>query len=115
MPENFSEWMQKLTPALVLAVLGGLVKLLQVGCRITLGRVVVSIMTAGFTGVVVFLLIQDLSMPQSLQAAIVGICGYSAGEILSVLSETVKKLSKKYSRRILDEEAKGASEVKDAE
>jgi hypothetical protein len=97
----FIEWLQRITPPLILAVVGGLVKLLRDSCKITLGRVVVSTITAGFAGVEVFLLIQDLGLPSYLQAGLVGISGFAAGEILDTLSNSVIKFTSLYSKKIL--------------
>ena len=97
----FIEWLQRITPPLILAVVGGLVKLLRDSCKITLGRVIVCIITAGFAGVEVFLLIQDLGLPSYLQAGLVGISGFAAGEILDTLSNSVVKFASLYSKKIL--------------
>lgn len=98
---SLAEWIQRLTPPLILAVVGGLVKLLRDSCKITLGRVFICILTAAFAGVEIFLLIQDLGLPSYIQAGIVGVSGFAAGEILDILQNSLLKATSCYSKKLL--------------
>ena len=73
-----------------LAVLGGIVKALQRQER-TFWSVVSGALTAGFTGIVVYLSIQHMDIPPGLRAGITGISGYAGGDLLPIL---VRKLCK---------------------
>lgn len=72
-------------PLALLAALGGIVRSMQAG-RCGLKAVCVAAVSAGFSGLVVHLLIAESGLPTGVQAAFVGISGYASGEILKILA-----------------------------
>lgn len=97
MPDKFfhiTESVLKLLPALALAVLGGLVKLLKEGRHITTGKMVGCILTAFFAGSLTLLFIQDLGIQLSCKAGIIGVSGFAAGEYLTVLSDGLTNIAR---------------------
>lgn len=84
------EYMAGAIPLALLAALGGVVRSMQAG-RCGLKAVTVAATTAGFTGLILHLLLQSSGLPAGVQAALVGIGGYASGELLKILAVRVCK------------------------
>lgn len=68
-----------------LSLLGGLVKWAR-GGRCSVWQLLVSLITAGFVGVLVHLVLSGTDIAPSIQAAVTGVCGFSAGDLLTIAS-----------------------------
>lgn len=97
MPERLiqlSDSLFKFLPALALAVLGGLVKLIREGRKITPLKIIGCLLSAFFAGSITLLFVQDLPIASSVKAGIIAVSGFAAGEYLSVLSDALIKITK---------------------
>lgn len=95
MPNRFiPESFEKLLPALALAVLGGLVKVIKEGRQITIGRLFGCLLTAFFTGSITLLFIHDFPISLSCKAGVIAMSGFLGGEYLNVVSDGIIKLTK---------------------
>lgn len=74
-----------IVPVIILAMLGGVVRSVQAGSY-GLRAVLFAAISAGFTGVIMSLLLQHSGLPNGVQAALVGVSGYASGEILKILA-----------------------------
>lgn len=89
--DTIYHWLEA-TPAVGLAILGGVVRVLiarkrrDCPIRVLLLDIVVGALTAGFAGFVTWLLLESTSIPGGIQAGIVGMAGYSGPQLLSVFS-----------------------------
>ena len=72
-------------PLALLAALGGIVRAMQAG-KCGLKAVAVAAITALFAGSVVGLLLSTTGWPAPVQAGLVGLSGYAAGEMLKILA-----------------------------
>lgn len=77
-------------PPVLLASIGGAVRLLRGNRRCSFRAVVAELATAAFTGMVVHLLLADLAfIPPTAKSACVALSGYSGGVLLNILAERV--------------------------
>lgn len=74
-----------------LAIIGGVVKVLHKGEERSLGKVLVSMLTAGFVGAITYLMIENFSIPVGMKAACVGMAGYASGSILPTAEKWISK------------------------
>lgn len=72
-------------PLAILAALGGVVRSMQAG-KCGLKAVAVAAVTALFAGSIVGLLLSTTGWPAPVQAGLVGLSGYAAGEMLKILA-----------------------------
>lgn len=88
--KSIQSLIEALSAPVMLAVIGGLAKIAKNGA--TSWRQCLScIILSGFTGVIISLLLDDLTFSPSVKAAIIAISGYSGGAILDALVERVVK------------------------
>ena len=78
-----------------LAIIGGVVNVLHKGEERSLGRVLVSMLTAGFVGAITYLMIENFNVPVGMKAACVGMAGYASGSILPTAEKWISKEAKK--------------------
>lgn len=88
-----SGFITSIVPVIILAMLGGIVRSVQAG-RYGWRAVLFAALSAGFTGVIVSLLLQSSGLPTGVQAALVGVAGYASGEILKILSYRLCRMMK---------------------
>jgi hypothetical protein len=84
----YGDTMAASVPAALLAALGGVVRVLRLG-KCGAKAVTVAAISSAFAGVLVHLLLDATSLPVSAKAAMVGVSGYAAGELLKILSVRV--------------------------
>lgn len=97
LPDRFiqmSDSLLKLLPALALAVLGGLVKLIREGRKTSMGKIIGCLLSAFFAGSLTLLFVQDLPISISCKAGVIGVSGFAAGEYLTVLSDSLIKITR---------------------
>lgn len=88
MPDRLIEDLTRLwemMPAIALAVMGGIVKWAR-GGSCSLAGLFVGLLSAGFAGVVVYLLLDGTTVSHTMRGAAVGIAGYAGGDLLQVFS-----------------------------
>ncbi|MGE4469346.1 MAG: phage holin family protein [Desulfovibrio sp.] len=81
---------------LVLAVLGGVVRALHDGKKCSWRRMLVSVLTAGFVGLLIFLVLQEVEASGSLTGAACGVGGYAGGDLLNTLARRVCRAAEKF-------------------
>lgn len=79
---KFLEDYMRLLPLLGVALLGGMVRMLQAKESFNFYRMIAGLITSGFTGAIVYFLISDLNISENVKAACIGIAGYSGGDLL---------------------------------
>ena len=84
---------------IVLALIGGCVRVLRKGEERTMTQVIATLLASGFVGVLVYMLLQDFRMPDGIKVAAVGASGYSAGSLLPIIE---KWMSNEASKRAGD-------------
>jgi hypothetical protein len=82
---GFWEPVLKLLAPVLLAVIGGVVRTLESG-RCSLVALLAAMATAGFTGCVVHLALESMSLAAGYKAALTGVAGYAGGDLLRVAS-----------------------------
>jgi hypothetical protein len=93
--DPYTELIAGAVPFAVLASLAGIVRTMQAG-RCGLKAVCVAATSAGFTGMLVHLLLDAASLPMSYKAALVGVSGYASGELLKIFTVRICKWADKY-------------------
>ena len=83
--QNVTPMAEALAVPTGLAVFGGVARACRYGVK-SWRHFAGSIIVSGFTGVVVHLLLEDMDLSESMQAALVAASGYSGGAILDALS-----------------------------
>lgn len=78
-------------PAILLALLGGIARMINSKRAVTVCFVFGGLLSSAFVAIVVSLLLADAEIPRCTQMAIVGMSGYSSSEILSVLKTKILK------------------------
>ena len=73
----------------VLALLGGCVRVLRKGEECTMTQVVATLLASGFVGILVYMILQDFRIPEGMKMAIVGASGYSSGSLLPIIESWV--------------------------
>lgn len=68
-----------------LSLLGGLVKWARSG-RCSVWQLLVNLLMAGFVGALAHLALSGVDVAPSIKAAVTGVCGYSAGDLLTIAS-----------------------------
>jgi len=81
------QWMGGWCPPVLIAMLGGGIKLLRGGSPCSIRAAVASLAIAGFTGWVAHGFLQSLGIPPAAISSGTAIAGYSGGKLLDVLSE----------------------------
>lgn len=82
----------EMSPAILLAMLGGIVRMVQEKRGgVTFCFVLGGLVSSGFVAIIVSLLLSGVDAPSCLEVALVGMSGYSYGEILSILKRKVLK------------------------
>lgn len=82
-------------PGIVLAMMGGLVRLLSSKENLSLVVLVTEFLMSAFSGIIVFLLIYDFNFSIYIKAALIGISGYCSRDILNLLrTKTLKNFKK---------------------
>jgi hypothetical protein len=84
-----------LVPVL-LAVFGGVVRVLHDGRSCSWRRMLVSVLTAGFVGLIIFLVLQEVQASGSMTGAACGVGGYAGGDLLNTLARRVCKAAEKF-------------------
>ncbi len=93
---NMLEDLSKLLISLIISLLGGLVKTLNKVKQPTMSRIVKEMIISGFTGVMVFYLIRDVTwLTEGMKMFLVGMGGYSGSALLDYLESTSNKFFKK--------------------
>lgn len=92
MPERMTldaimQWMGGWCPPVMLAMIGGCIKLLRGGSPCSIKSAVASLAIAGFTGWVAHGFLQSLGIPPAAVSSGTAIAGYSGGKLLDVLAE----------------------------
>ena len=82
----------KSLPAVILAILGGFVRIIQSTEEFSIARLITGIISAGFVGILLYLFMYDLNLSPTFKAAIIGISGYAFGDILPLLNKIVKQI-----------------------
>lgn len=78
-------------PAIMLAVLGGVVRMINSKHAITTYFFIGGLLSSAFVAVVVSLLLAEARVPQLTQMAMVGMSGYSSSELLGILKTKIIK------------------------
>ncbi len=89
--ESLIDYLLRGIPAIVIAVIGGLVQVVTSAGRdeITIYSLMVGGLTALFTGSIVFLFLQEFDFAITTQGAITGLAGYGSGKILPTAVKTI--------------------------
>lgn len=80
---------------IVIAIIGGIAKLLIDGKRVTITLFLSSTFVAGFVGVMTALLLDPTNFHPALKAFVVGMSGHSSGVVLLVYKGKVVKFIEK--------------------
>uniref|UniRef100_I2Q038 Holin n=1 Tax=Desulfovibrio sp. U5L TaxID=596152 RepID=I2Q038_9BACT len=97
---TFYHWLEA-APAVALAVLGGVVRVLiasrrrECPVRVLVWEMVVGIVAACFAGVLTWLFLESSPIPPGIQAGIVGMAGYSGPQLLAVFSRKLLRGAEK--------------------
>ena len=79
-------------PAVILAVFGGFVRVIQATEEFTVPRLLTGICSAAFVGILLYFLMHDWDYSPTVKAAIIGVGGYAFGDILPFLNKLVKDI-----------------------
>ena len=85
---HFADQCAAVALPLGLSVLGGVVKWAR-GERGTVAALAVSVVTAGFVGLLAHFALEGSSLAEGTKACLIGISGYAGGDILQVASKRV--------------------------
>ena len=92
---DYRDVLAGIVPVALLAALGGVVRSMQCG-KTGLKAVAIAAISAGFAGVTVNWLLAETGLPVGVRAALVGLSGYSSGELLKILSARLCKWAGAY-------------------
>lgn len=99
MPDRFNNFLQLvggIAPPILVALLGGLVRLLRGPGPCSLRYVVATIVTAAFTGYLTHEALSSVPvMPDGVKTACVGIAGYAGGKLLDIMTERFCKVAER--------------------
>ena len=87
---DFKEFTEAFVLPMLLAIFGGLARMAHFGVT-SWKQFLSAIILSAFTGVLVALLMQDLTLSESVKSAIIAISGYSGGTILDAMVDRVVK------------------------
>ena len=87
---DFKNMLEAVAMPMFLAVFGGLARVARFGVP-SWKQFLSAIILSAFTGVLVALLMQDLTWSESVKSAIIAISGYSGGIILDAMVDRVVK------------------------
>lgn len=91
MPDRYAHLIEVvggITPPLLVALAGGVVRVLRSSGPCSLRYVAATITTAAFTGYLTQLVLSSIpTIPNAIQTACVGIAGYAGGKLLDILAE----------------------------
>ncbi|MGE4520643.1 MAG: phage holin family protein [Desulfobacteraceae bacterium] len=83
--------MLEMLPAILLALLGGIVRMVNKKETITFCFVLGGLFSSAFVAIIVSLLLSGVEIPKCTQMAMVGMSGYSSSEILGILKSKILK------------------------
>lgn len=102
--QDFRNWVDtffSMLPPITLAIVGGIVNLLNSDKRhSSISFYLAIVVTSGFVGLITFLFISEVPMSPKIRAAVVGVSGCSAREVLEILQ---RRLLNRF--RLLDDQA----------
>lgn len=87
---DFKAFTEAIVLPMLLAIFGGLARMARFGVT-SWKQFLSAIILSAFTGVLVALLMQDLTWSESVKSAIIAISGYSGGIILDAMVDRVVK------------------------
>ena len=87
---DFKAFTEAFVLPMLLAIFGGLARMAHFGVT-SWKQFLSAIILSAFTGVLVALLMQDLTLSESVKSAIIAISGYSGGIILDAMVDRVVK------------------------